>query len=1774
MTTSFLASRPWIARLLRWLPLLLLAVAAPPRRAGAATVDLTLLKRIAGTSGQLGPFAMPTGQVFTYELQYTWGSAVPQKKLEIVDLLPPGVELAPPPPGPGIPQTNPASSWSSATVSGRTQITFSIDTSGSPNGGTGTVTIPVRLVPGAHCTSSEPLCNRDATIAVKSDPTTKTPVSPPSKDFPDPCVVPQARDRWTTSLVHHHGCACDQKVLFEVAITSPAGGDVGGLDMIDPKVTLSVPAPANGATFSGVVTVSNFPATTTAAWGSSTVPAGQITGAGTAQLTVDLTGVTLGVRDAWTYHLYVEVVFPCAAYAGGTGTVEASLAYKTPCGVAAPVVLGPASVAICPPQTKATVSKSLEFSADPQIPASVVAPCLCPGCCAWYRVYYGNSGTVPITNPSFEDFLPAGLDVSEVRTEVPSWATGVGVTVEETPGTTVPGWGPRTYAGSGWHVDPVSATSGSIVSRVRWAYTGVMPTGDSVVVWLRVCNRGSSQAPVPDNVVKGDHAADFVLPTPIGPCGPRLYVRKEYLGRHCGDLGWQGAVPAGTTVRFCLAVANVGPVTASNVQLVDHLPPGVTYVPGSETYAYHAVSHLPAAAHTPAFCADFGPASSVAGTVGALAPGVPSGSSPQTVTWTVPTLPGRCDGVLEGLDIQFDVVIDASVAPGTYANRFDAVLDGVTTTSNDAEFVVGGVPQWRIEKWVRAVGTTSWTKSVHVAAGAQVEFLLQLRNASNVAVMSPCLVDVMPHPTDDLVLPTPLGGSSYLSRGSTFDLPVTAGSVVTAQHHAGDASTGTSTVLAPPAATTTWFQPVASSRNPDRNGTCLGGCGPTIPNPVGAAAGTWTATGSAPAGAFALQVSAPGLTLAPGESFVAVVRATVPSGATGVACNNVAASAVTGGTCVRAQTLDVVCVHVDPPPRCLEVKTETLVCDGPGSFTWTMTVTNLSGQAVNQVQFPASGNVLVAPALVPVGPLQPGDHATVTVTLSGPGAVAGATVCVPMALAFGNPAVVADRLCMKDVCVTLPACTGADCPGTLVVHKFDDDEGDKDPTGDAGLASVVFTVKQGSTTVATGATGASGIATFVVPAGTYTVVETVPSGWTSTTGASQTVVVPAGGVKVVEFGDRREGPTGFNLSVVKTMSPNPLTPGGTAVATIILTNHGPGACPGPISVTDAWSPAGALTLTSSTSTPTSGWTLSGSTWTRNGPLPANSSVKFTYTFTVTSKPVDSVRNCARVKTAEKDLVPEDDESCVEVPVVRDATSNLAVTKRMEPNPLTAGGAGVATITLVNHGPAACPGPITVSDVVAPAGALGLGAVTPPPGWTYAAGVFTWSASNPPLPLGTTVFTVPFQVSSTAPRVVTNCAVVRSETKDPKPADNRACVELPVRPSEAPFDLVVRKDMPPGPYAVGQKVTATITVVNAGPGPCPGPVVLRDVWTPAGTLALASIVPQQTGWTVDVPNATATLAGPLGAQVPQTFLCTFVVTAGAPGGIVTNCAFVQSMRGDTNPGNNRACVERPVVGLPGTPTDGPVAPGTDAAPGRLCVRAFEDRNGNGRPDRGEAPLPGVPVVLRGNKPVRGVDHELPSRQTAPDGRLQWQLRTDRDGRACVEGAGPFEAEVELADPTRALTVRTPIARTVRPGESVEVLLPVRAAAAGPEVAPSSAPKPRMGLIETPSTRSAGTMMRAVLVGADGRPYDLLAMGSVRSVEFAWTTGRDGSRAVTARVVMGAPELPSGAPSVPGPLASIEIVLKTETGAVVTYRYQAGATDSPRATPPIRSLRLGG
>ena len=98
-------------------------------------------------------------------------------------------------------------------------------------------------------------------------------------------------------------------------------------------------------------------------------------------------------------------------------------------------------------------------------------------------------------------------------------------------------------------------------------------------------------------------------------------------------------------------------------------------------------------------------------------------------------------------------------------------------------------------------------------------------------------------------------------------------------------------------------------------------------------------------------------------------------------------------------------------------------------------------------------------------------------------------------------------------------------PASITAHKFNDQDGSGLQNGsEPDLQGWVMTLYSGATcsgsALGFGATGSDGTVTFAgLPAGDYSIRETLESGWTASTGTCQSASVSAGGQKTINFGN-------------------------------------------------------------------------------------------------------------------------------------------------------------------------------------------------------------------------------------------------------------------------------------------------------------------------------------------------------------------------------------------------------------------------------------------------------------------------------------------------------------------------------------------------------------------------------------------------------------------------------------------------------------------------------
>ena len=365
-----------------------------------------------------------------------------------------------------------------------------------------------------------------------------------------------------------------------------------------------------------------------------------------------------------------------------------------------------------------------------------------------------------------------------------------------------------------------------------------------------------------------------------------------------------------------------------------------------------------------------------------------------------------------------------------------------------------------------------------------------------------------------------------------------------------------------------------------------------------------------------------------------------------------------------------------------------------------------------------------------------------------------------------------------------------------------------------------------------------------------------------------------------------------DLSLSKTDSPDPLSAGDLLTYTLTVHNAGPQSATG-VSLTDTL-PAD-VTFVSATPSQGSCSQASGTVDCALGTLAngASASVEIQ----IRPQEGGTITNQASVSSDAGDPSPSDNSASAETTVT--PVADISVTKTDSPDPVLAGEVLTYTVTVHNSGPSSAT-QVLLSDPL-PAG-VNFDSATPSQGTCSESGHTVGCA------LGTiangAAASVEIKVITVTPGTISNQASVSSFVSDPNFANNDATAETTIDPAA---DLSLTKADSPDPVLVGQQLTYTLTVQNAGPQTATG-VQLTDN-LPAG-VTFDSATPSQgscseASGTVDC--ALGTIADSEGASVE-------IKVTPQNAGVLTNGASVSSDVGDPDTADNSASAETTVNGV--------------------------------------------------------------------------------------------------------------------------------------------------------------------------------------------------------------------------------------------------------------------
>ena len=398
-----------------------------------------------------------------------------------------------------------------------------------------------------------------------------------------------------------------------------------------------------------------------------------------------------------------------------------------------------------------------------------------------------------------------------------------------------------------------------------------------------------------------------------------------------------------------------------------------------------------------------------------------------------------------------------------------------------------------------------------------------------------------------------------------------------------------------------------------------------------------------------------------------------------------------------------------------------------------------------------------------------------------------------------------------------------------------------------------------------------------------------------------------------------------DVRVTKQAAPSPVTPGERLVYTIFISNNGPNLAENVV-LTDTV-PAAIQNPEYSTDNgvtwlPWTGTYLAGS-------LAANGQLQVQIRGTVAPDTAETILNTALISSSTPDPVPDDNGSTAETEVTPSA--DISITKTSSPRPAIPGQPVRYTITVRNDGPSDASA-VTVFDAVPTALENPEFSTDNGASWT----VWPGSHSIASLTAGTAItLLIQGRVSLSATGQLTNTAVVSSETPDPDPSNNTATDTNSVADSA---DVSIVKQAQPNPAVSGQLLTYVLTAANAGPAEAQN-VVISDT-LPAEFTGAEFSLNNGTTWT---PWAGSVTLGTLAEGATEIVLLRGTL-AGNAGESIRNTAAITSSTDDPNPDNNSSTIVTDLLQPADLSVRKTVSPSTAVQGGLLTYTVTVKNNG--------------------------------------------------------------------------------------------------------------------------------------------------------------------------------------------------------------------------------------
>jgi uncharacterized repeat protein (TIGR01451 family) len=368
-----------------------------------------------------------------------------------------------------------------------------------------------------------------------------------------------------------------------------------------------------------------------------------------------------------------------------------------------------------------------------------------------------------------------------------------------------------------------------------------------------------------------------------------------------------------------------------------------------------------------------------------------------------------------------------------------------------------------------------------------------------------------------------------------------------------------------------------------------------------------------------------------------------------------------------------------------------------------------------------------------------------------------------------------------------------------------------------------------------------------------------------------------------------------DLTLVKSASPDTITPGADVTYALAVTNNGPDPAVN-VRVSDPL-PSGLEFESASPGCSAAGADVTCAV----GSLAAGASQTFTVTARVASSVTGAVTNTATVSSDTADPNPGNNTATATVP--SEGVADLSIGKSASTSTVAPNGQVLYTLVVENDGPSDATG-VTVTDTP-PAGLVAQSG-NPAQGTCEIVGGQVSCSLGALAAGGSTQVLVAAQAAAGASGSLTNAATVTGDQRDPNPSDNMATatVTVPSPPTQAqaqaPADLSVTKRANRSTVTVGQRLSYTVVVTNNGPAAAQDVKVTDTVSRRASVISVSATAGSCTD-SIPITCSLGTLES--GASVTIT-----VVIKPRASGRARNAASATGSGTDSNPDNNLDTVD--------------------------------------------------------------------------------------------------------------------------------------------------------------------------------------------------------------------------------------------------------------------------